>query len=101
VNVHCDRAKRPARIVLQGSRTALPLEVLGSVMGLATRERGFRVRLDSGIELTLVREAGGFWYADDTFSPSALRSKRPSARPSRSATKPPTRIRRTRPPPKA
>lgn len=29
------------------------------------RDRGWRVRLDSGKELTLVREPGGHWYADD------------------------------------
>jgi hypothetical protein len=43
----------------------VPVEVLGSVAGLQPRERGFRVRIASGKEVTLVREAGGFWYADE------------------------------------
>jgi hypothetical protein len=33
-------------------------------MGLRAGERGFRVRLDSGAEVTLVREPSGCWYAD-------------------------------------
>lgn len=53
---------RPCRLL--GGDDA-ELEVLGAVMGLATRERGYRVRLRSGAELTLVREPGGHWYADD------------------------------------
>ena len=41
------------------------VEVLGAVMGLPERERGFRVRLATGKEITLVREAGHHWYADE------------------------------------
>jgi hypothetical protein len=46
-----------------------PLEILGSLAGgLAKRERGWRVRVDSGVEATLVREPGGAWYADEPIS---------------------------------
>ena len=33
-------------------------------VGIA-RELGYRVRTPSGLEFTLVREPGGFWYADE------------------------------------
>ena len=97
VNVECDRARRPARIRFQPSGPPTSLEVLGSVMGLAARERGYRVRLESGAELTLVRETGGFWYADENFSPANARSYRPAARSSPTAPARPPRTRR--PPP--
>jgi hypothetical protein len=48
-----------------GPTAAEPAEVLGLLTGLAVRERGFRVRTASGGELTLVREPGGRWYADE------------------------------------
>jgi hypothetical protein len=35
------------------------------VMGLPRGERGFRVRTATGGELTVVREAGNTWYADE------------------------------------
>lgn len=41
------------------------VEVFGSVMGLPRSEKGFRVRMTTGTELTLVREAGHAWYADE------------------------------------
>ncbi len=40
------------------------IEVLGSVVGLG-RDRGYRCRLRSGAELTLVREPAGTWYTDE------------------------------------
>lgn len=40
-----------------------PIEVLGTFVGLG-RERGYRCRLVSGVELTLVREPAGRWYSD-------------------------------------
>jgi hypothetical protein len=46
-----------------------PIEVLGSVVGLG-RERGFRCRLRSGAEMTLVREPAGTWYADELIEDS-------------------------------
>jgi hypothetical protein len=66
IEVHYDKRRRP--VAIAESETAeklVSVEVLGSVMGLNARERGFRVRLSSGIELTLVREPGGCWYSDD------------------------------------
>ena len=48
------------------------LVVLGAMMGLPARERGFRVRTTAGgAEITLVREARRCWYADE--DPSGLR----------------------------
>jgi hypothetical protein len=38
---------------------------MGSVLGLAPREKGFRVRLPSGAEMMLVRERLGGWFADE------------------------------------
>lgn len=43
----------------------VPLEVLGAIIGLPARERGFRVRTQGGTELSLVRETGHRWYADE------------------------------------
>jgi hypothetical protein len=34
-------------------------------MGLRPSERGYRVRLAGGAEVTLVREAMGYWWMDD------------------------------------
>jgi hypothetical protein len=41
------------------------VDVLGALVGLGPRERGFRVRLPSGHEMTLVRERLGQWFADE------------------------------------
>lgn len=57
-----DRA-RPARLRL-GTRWE-PLEVMGSLVGLTPRERGFRVRLQTGAEMMLVREPLGRWFTDE------------------------------------
>lgn len=40
------------------------VEVLGAVVGLPHRERGFRVRLNNGHEVTLLREHVGRWWSD-------------------------------------
>ena len=63
VDVTVDLKRRPARIALRNKQQSL--EVLGTLMGLGRRERGFRVRLETGAELNLVREPGGRWYADE------------------------------------
>ncbi len=52
VSVETDPRGRPVRVGANG----VVVEVLGAVMGLAVRERGFRVRTLEGTELTLVRE---------------------------------------------
>lgn len=59
--VETDRRGRPTHV--GEKRTSV--EVLGAVMGLSVRERGFRVRTAEGSELTLVREPRQRWYADE------------------------------------
>jgi predicted regulator of Ras-like GTPase activity (Roadblock/LC7/MglB family) len=66
VEVEADRRGRPRRV---GSA---PVEVLGAVVGLAARERGFRVRIADGRELTVVREARSCWYADERLDDRAI-----------------------------
>lgn len=39
--------------------------VIGGMVGLGFRERGYRVALDSGLELNIVRERGGLWFANE------------------------------------
>jgi hypothetical protein len=64
VEVAADRrARRPERLKVGGSWQ--PVDVMGALVGLAPRERGFRVRLPSGHEMTLVRERLGQWFADE------------------------------------
>lgn len=41
------------------------VEVIGAIAGLATRERGYRVRLSNGAEVNLVRERHGIWFVDE------------------------------------
>jgi len=55
--------KRPLR--LRVSNGWQPVEVMGAVVGLKPKERGFRVRLPSGAEMMLVRERLGRWFADE------------------------------------
>jgi len=62
---HADR-RRPVR--LKTGSLWEPLDVLGSVVGLE-REKGYRCRLETGAELTLVREPAGTWYADELLEP--------------------------------
>ena len=61
LEVEVDRRGRPTVVGTPPVR----VEVLGAVMGLAGREKGFRVRLATGSELTVVRESGRVWYADE------------------------------------
>jgi hypothetical protein len=60
VTVVTDGRGRPTHV---GAKNVV-VEVLGTVMGLSVRERGFRVRTVDGSELTLVREPKDCWYAD-------------------------------------
>jgi hypothetical protein len=64
VSVACDARRRPSAVSAPPA-AAHTVEVIGSVVGLPKRDRGFRVRLDSGKELTLVREPRNLWYADE------------------------------------
>jgi len=76
VEVATDGGHRPVSIRI-GSQ-ARSVEVLGAVAsGVGRRERGWRVRLQNGLEITLVREPGGAWYADDT-PPERESEPRPS-----------------------
>lgn len=61
LEVVVDRRGRPTVV----GTPPVSVEVLGAVMGLPGRERGFRVRLATGSELTVVRESGRVWYADE------------------------------------
>ncbi|MFS8070644.1 MAG: hypothetical protein ACMG6S_30125 [Byssovorax sp.] len=54
---------RPSKMRVDGSWH--PVDVMGTVRGLAPREKGFRVRLPSGAEMMLVRERLGGWFADE------------------------------------
>ncbi len=74
VDVASDARRRPQAILLEAGPRSL--DVLGAVAsGLAHRDRGWRVRTDNGVEATLVREPGGFWYVDEPlaagFAPAA------------------------------
>ncbi len=42
------------------------LEVLGTLVATAAKERGYRVRMGTGAELTLLREASGLWFIDES-----------------------------------
>ncbi|MGA2450191.1 MAG: hypothetical protein ABTD50_16070 [Polyangiaceae bacterium] len=55
---------RPLAVRLNDRLRAV--EILGVVAnGLGPKERGWRVRLTTGAETTLVREVWGTWYADE------------------------------------
>lgn len=54
---------RPCRVRVAGAWQ--PVEVIGSVVGLPARERGYRVRLPTGVEAILVRERLGRWFSDE------------------------------------
>lgn len=54
---------RPHRMKAAGTWQAI--EVLGTMVGLRPREKGFRVRLAGGAEMSLVRERGRRWFADE------------------------------------
>lgn len=54
---------RPYRMRAAGTWQAI--EVLGTMVGLRAREKGFRVRLAGGAEMSLVRESRRLWFADE------------------------------------
>lgn len=55
---------RPIAIHLSGKLE--PVDILGQlVAGLRPGERGWRVRLPTGVEATVIRDGGGHWYADE------------------------------------
>jgi hypothetical protein len=57
-----ENRRRPKRVYLVDAWH--DVQVIGSVMGLAKGERGYRVRTESGAEITLIRERLGKWFAD-------------------------------------
>jgi hypothetical protein len=57
------RRRRPEWAHVDGAWQSV--EVLGVLMGLRPSERGYRVRLAGGAEVTLVREPLGHWWMDD------------------------------------
>ena len=68
VDVLTDERRCPRALVIQTSE--VKLEILGRFRAaLPEHERAWRVRLQTGIELTLVRESGGFWYSDEWIAP--------------------------------
>lgn len=63
IDVEVDAHERPRRLFDRGR--SFEVEVLGAHADLPAHEHGFRLRTDGGNELTVVRERGGFWYADE------------------------------------
>jgi hypothetical protein len=65
VDVRADARKSPQALRRTGA-AEVPVEVLGRFRTtLPEREKAWRVRIPTGVEFTLVRESGGFWYADE------------------------------------
>jgi hypothetical protein len=88
VDVVCDERGTPrgARMSkLADSASAdrgTPVEVLGRYRpGLPEREKAWRVRLPTGLELTLVHESSGFWYVDEPLSEQVSAGSPPGPRP--------------------
>lgn len=44
-----------------------PVEVMGALVGATEKERGFRIRLATGHEMTLICERSGHWFVDERF----------------------------------
>jgi hypothetical protein len=64
VDVRCEptASRRPTSIWVKGAW--LTVEVLGRWMDAGSRDLGYRTRVDSTVELTLIREPLGRWYAE-------------------------------------
>lgn len=69
VDVKVDRRGRP-RALVASDRGSVDVEVLGRVGGLPPGSRGYRVRAADGSEVTLVREPGASWFAEDDVAPA-------------------------------
>ncbi len=67
VGVTTDARRRPVavRTGTAADLPEIPIEVLGRLVAVNRAERGYRARLANGAEVTLVREPGGNWYADE------------------------------------
>jgi hypothetical protein len=65
IEVRCERGDPRSPKAIWVSGTWLPVDVLGHwALDAGSRELGYRARLASGAELTLVRERLGRWYAE-------------------------------------
>ena len=68
LEVACGDDGRPVRARSIGTTRAPgawhPLEVLGTIVGMPRRERGYRVRLDGSVEKTIVCERARTWFVD-------------------------------------
>jgi hypothetical protein len=72
VTVLRDERRRPAAVRADGRLH--PLEILGTLQaGLSRRERAWRIRFESGLEATLVREPGGACYLDEKLGREQMR----------------------------
>jgi hypothetical protein len=72
VSVLRDERGRPAAVRADGRLH--PLEILGTLQaGLSGRGRAWRIRFESGLEATLVREPGGACYLDEKLGHQDLR----------------------------
>jgi hypothetical protein len=70
--VTADGRGRPLSVRVLGGRVCA-IQILGSMRGgLGRSERGWRVRFDTGVEATLVREPGGVWYTDEPIENAPL-----------------------------
>lgn len=82
--VRLDGRRRPTKIRAASSLLDfeppawLDVEVLGAVVEQAAAPRVFRIRLESGAELTLLREGRGLWFVDGPIADGTER--RPFAR---------------------
>jgi hypothetical protein len=63
VEVEADDLGKPKRI--RTHRASADLTILGTIAQCRARERGYRVRLDTGREITLMQEWPGYWYTDE------------------------------------
>jgi predicted regulator of Ras-like GTPase activity (Roadblock/LC7/MglB family) len=77
VRMEAGAEHRPASVLI--TDTWQPVEVIGALMGLRARERGYRVRLPLGAEMMLIRERNGSWFCDEL--PAALVHERAPAKP--------------------
>jgi len=68
VEVACNDDGRPVQARSIATTRApgawYPLEVLGTIVGMPRRERGYRVRLAGSAEKTIVCERGRMWFVD-------------------------------------
>jgi hypothetical protein len=79
------RVARMSRVTAAAAADAgTPMEVLGRYRAaLPEREKAWRVRLPTGVELTLVLESTGFWYVDEPLIVRGSEDFPPGAQPTK------------------